>query len=202
MPVLDQLREAIANAQVGRSRLTDLVKGKYTLSVVADEKDAKKLHVSLISEKKVKTPLTINSLAGMRIATSQAKVANILSTEDARATEEIGTFQNSLALDNSILTEGMQFEVIHKLRIKDNINDKGTDKTKWVYNNNCYKGYPEYVKAATKANGMPSATDDDAAARNAAFNEATATLRASGLKDEVTLEDKNLQMLPVFTVTK
>jgi hypothetical protein len=198
MALLDQLREAIADAKIGRSRLTDLVKGKYTLSVVADKDDAKKLHVSLISEKKVKTPLTVNSLAGMRIATSQAKVANILSTEDARATEEIGTFQNSLAQDNSILTEGMQFEVIHKLRIKDNINDKN----KWVYNNNCYKGYPEYVKMATKANGMPSATDDDTAARNAAFNEATATLRASGLKDEVTLEDKNLQMLPVFTVTK
>jgi hypothetical protein len=198
MALLDQLREAIADAKIGRSRLTDLVKGKYTLSVVADKDDAKKLHVSLISEKKVKTPLTVNSLAGMRIATSQAKVANILSTEDARATEEIGTFQNSLAQDNSILTEGMQFEVIHKLRIKDNINDKN----KWVYNNNCYKGYPEYVKMATKANGMPSATDDDTAARNAAFNEATTTLRASGLKDEVTLEDKNLQMLPVFTVTK
>lgn len=196
MTELELLQKQIADAQVGRSRLTDLAKGQYTLSVVADSKDPQKLNIALVSDKKVRTPISVNGLAAMRIAVSKDKVANILTTEDARDTDEITTFQNALAAEQIKLSSGISFEVIHRLRMKDTVNPDN----KFIFKNNCYKSYPEYVKASGKAAAMPSVTKDEETARNNAFTEATNTLRASGVKPDVAIDDKHLSLIPVFSV--
>jgi hypothetical protein len=186
------LLEKIKNAQISNGRLTDISKGSYTLEVKTDDK--KNLVIALVGEKKNRIPVTVNGLAALRIAVSKDAVSKIESTEDARDSDEIRPFQAAILAEEVKLTPGLKFEVIHRLRMKDSVNGG------WVYRNNCYTKYPEFLAASSKANAMPKVTTDEIAARNLAFNEATVALRASGKKTEVTVDEKHLSLIPVFTV--
>jgi hypothetical protein len=187
------LKTKVAEAQIGRSRLTDLKKGTYTLAL---DPDPKVENVYLVSEKKVKTPISINSLAGMRVVTSVDGMATIVTTADARENaDKVGTLQNMVANEGFAISETTKFNIVHHLRIK----ETGTDA--FVYKNEHYKNYADYVKTSRKIAALPGDTKPERDAKAIAFTEASEALRSGGLKSTATLEDKNLILMPVFTVT-
>jgi hypothetical protein len=184
-----ELSKAVADAQLGNARMTDIKSGTYTIGI-----DGDKIH--LLSDKKTKVPLaSVNTLAGLRIATDAAKAASCKTTREARDSENYNTLQKALIAESVKLSENTKFTVIHRLKIQDVVTDSP------VYKNENYKGYPEYVKAARKAAAMSTATPDNVAARNAAFTEATDALRASGVKAGVKDVDESYMLIPVFSVS-
>ena len=184
----DELSKKVAEATLGSNRMTDIAEGTYTIGVEGDK-------VMLVSEKKEKVPITVNGLAALRIVEDAAKAKTILTTREARESSDYSTLQKAIVSDSAKLNDSTQLKVVHRLRIIDGISGKE------VYKNNCYNGYPEFVKASRIANAMPAVSDEQKTARNNAFTEATEALRASGVKSGITVEDKNLQLLPVFQVT-
>lgn len=185
------LTKKVTEASLGNARMTDIAVGKYAVAIEGEDK------IFLVDEKKVKVPVTATGLAALRIVESQEVAKKIATTREARESSDYKTLQKALQGESGVvLSDKTRFNVVHRLRIIDNINDKP------VYKNECYIGYPEYVKAARLASAMPSVSDDQKTARANAFTEASENLRKSGIKTGINSEDKNLQLLPVFTVTE
>lgn len=183
------LTEGVLKAPIGNGRLTDLKKGKYNLMIDGDD-------VFLIDVKKSKTPISVNSLAALRVVTDIEKASKVIDTRSARAeTETYGNFKTLIQAEGAKLDEKTSFEVVHHLRIIDSISDKP------VYKNEHYQGYPEYLKTTRKISADRSQDKDAIAARGVAYTAASETLRATELKAAVTLKDENLMMMPVFVVT-
>lgn len=185
----EQLSKGILDAKLGGNRITDLDSGVYTVSIDGEK-------VFLVSEKKGKVPVTVAGLAALRIVESKDKAIVVKTTREARESSDYSTLQKALLAETVKLDDSTKFEVVHRLRIIDGTSDSP------IYKNNCYNGYPQYVKASRNANAMPALTDEQKTARNNAFTEASEALRASGVKSGITLEDKNLQLMPVFQVGK
>ena len=186
-----ELSEKIAAEQLGGAKLTDIKVGVYSLDIDGES-------INLVSEKKAKYPITLRSLASMRVVADANKLATLKTTKDARESEDVHNLQDSIANEGIILSENTKFNVIGHLKIVDSATEKP------VYRNSFYSGYPAYLKAAREANLMAKKTDDEKAARNAAFTAATETLRASGVKTgegaPKDVPESYLQM-PVFKIT-
>lgn len=186
---LNELAKAVAEAQLGNPRMTDVVSGTHTISIDGEK-------VFLVSDKKVKVPISIPSLASLRIVTSEANAKTAANTREARTNENYKPFQAALAAEGGVkLDANTKFTVVHRLPIVDSI----TGET--LLRNENYKGYPEYVKSARKASAMPSVTPEQITARNNAFTEASEALHASGYKAGIAATEKTSLMLPVFTVS-
>lgn len=180
-----KLNSDVLEASIGSARITDVKEGTYNLELKDDK-------ISLVDSKKKAIGITINTLAGLRIVTSAEKAKVAATTRDARESDDYMTLQDALKLEGGPkLDETTKFNVVHRLKIHDSVNDKP------VYRNECYKGYPAYVKAAREAANLDVADPT----RNTKFNEATDALRASELKAGIIESPKTLQMLPVFTIT-
>lgn len=184
----DELSKKVAEATLGSNRMTDIAEGNYTIGVDGEK-------VMLVSEKKEKIQISVNGLAALRIVEDAAKAKAIATTRDARESSDYSTLQKAVVSEAVKLNDSTQLKVVHRLRIIDGVNDKP------IFKNNCYNGYPEFVKASRKASAMPAVSEEQRTERANAFTEATETLRASGVKSGITVEDKNLQLLPVFQVT-
>jgi hypothetical protein len=183
------ITKKIAEVVLGSTRMTDIASGVYAIVSSGEE-----LH--LVSAKGEKTPITMAGLASLRIITDAVKAKEAITTRDARESEHFTNLQKAIAADAGVvLTENTKFTVAGRLRIHDSVSDS------LVYKNDQYIGYPDYVKASRKAFAMAKATEDQIAARNAAFTDASEDLRKSGLKKGVTAIDANLQLLPYFTVS-
>lgn len=185
----DELIIKVKAANVGGSRMTDVKEGKYKLAFLDDNK------VALISDKNHKVNVTPESLASMRITVDATRAKTLGTTSDARDNSDIVTnFQTAVLAEGSKINKDSVFEVVHRLKIKDAVTDK------LIYKNQHYTGFAEYSKEATEASALPSTTPADVAARNAKFNQASAKLRATKIKDGITETENNLQLMPVFIV--
>lgn len=185
-----ELSQKIVDAPIGQSRLTDMNKGTYSLVISADGKS-----IALVSDKKKKTPITVNSLAAMRVVADAATAATVETTRDARTSDAYSPLQELLASERVKVSESTKFNVVHKLRILDTITGKP------IFRNEHYTGYPAYVKASREASQLPGDTDAQKAAKNAAYTAASEVLHATEVKTGTAIEEKNLIMMPVFTVT-
>lgn len=181
------LTKAVLSAPINNARLTDLEKGTYSLQIDGE-------NINLVSEKKQNTRLSVNSLAAMRVVADAVSAATAINTRDARTNPAYSTLQAALVAEKVTISDATKFNVVHKIRIQDAVTDSP------VFKNEHYKGYPEYVKASRKAAGMPLVTEEQRAARNAAFTEASEALRASGIKSGTATDDKNLLLMPVFMI--
>ena len=184
-----ELTEKVKSATLGSNRMTDIAAGKYTVAINGAD-------VFLVSEKKEKVPVTVNGLAALRIVESKDKAITVKNTREARESTDYTTLQKAIADEKVKLDDATSFEVVHRLRIIDGVSEQP------IYKNNCYNGYPQYVKASRAASALPALTDEQRTARNNAFTEASEALRSSGVKPGIAIEDKNLQLMPVFTVGK
>ena len=180
----EELNDKVLKAQAGNGRMTDIVSGIYT-PLIEDK------NIFLVSEKGQRVRVTENSLASMRIVTDATKAAEAKTTRDARSSETYSTLQAALAADKTKISEKTKFNVVHRLRIVDTATEN------LVYRNEHYKGYPAYLKSARVAAALTDATE-----RQNAFAEASEALRQTGVKNGITEEDKNLVLMPVFTVTQ
>lgn len=176
------LTKAVLTAPINNARMTDLEKGTYKLEIDGDA-------IHLVSEKKQKTNLTVNSLAAMRIVADATKAATAVNTRDARTNPDYSTLQQALIAEKVTISDTTKFNVVHKIQIQDAVTDSP------VFKNEYYKGYPEYVKASRKAMLIPAGD-----LRNAAFSEASEALRASQVKTGTPQDDKTLLKMPVFTI--
>ena len=181
------LTKAVLSAPINNARMTDLEKGTYSLVIDGD-------NIALVSDKKQKTRLSVNSLAAMRIVANAADAAKATNTRDARTAPEYSTLQAALVAEKVTISDATKFNVVHKIRIQDAVTDSP------VFKNEHYKGYPEYVKASRKAAGLPTVTEEQRSARNAVFTEASEALRASGVKPNTPTDDNNLLLMPVFMI--
>jgi len=187
----DELIVKVKAATVGGQRMTDVKEGKYKLTFLDGDK------VALISDKNHKVNVTGDSLAALRIALDTARAKTLTNTTEARDNSDVITnFQTAVMAEGSKITKDTIFEVVHRLRIKDQVNEKPG----LIYKNQHYKGFAQYTKDNADAFAMPSTTPAETAARNAAYNQNSAVLHASGLKDGITEVDTNLQLMPVFYV--
>jgi len=183
----EQLAKAVSETTIGRSRLTDLGKGVYTIQL--DPKSD--TSAFLVSDKKKKTPVSIEALAALRIVKSAADAATAVYTNEVRENAQYGNLQDSITNEGLKINENTKLEVVHKLRVKDAVTGD------IIYRNEHYKNYADYVKASRKAALITADAE-----RRAAFTEASEALRTGGLKTPTpALEDKNLVMIPVFTVS-
>lgn len=189
----NELQKSIADQQLGTARITDMKKGVYKLVLPSKEGEA----ILLVGEKKEKYPIGLRSLAAMRIVDDASKIT-VKTTREARDNGIVKTLQDAIVNEGVAISEATKFNVVGHLRV----HDAGLDSQ--VLKNENYKGYPEYVKTTRKiAAKYPRTavlTEAQQTERNAAFTEATETLRASGAK-AVADDDKNYIMMPVFTVT-
>lgn len=183
------LAKQLAEVQLGNARMTDVATGTYAIAIEGDK-------VSLVSETKQRIPVSLPSLAAMRIVADASKATAAKTTREARESADYSNLQKAITLEGKSLTDKTRFTVVHRLQIQDVVNDAP------IYKNECYKGYPEYVKASRKAANLPSASDEQKAARNAAFTEASEELRKSGVKAGIAADNKNLLLMPVFTVAE
>lgn len=183
------LSKNLAEVQLGSARMTDVATGTYAIHIDGDK-------VALVSETNQKIPVSLPSLAAMRIVADAAKAATAKNTREARDNADYSNLQKAITLEGKSLNEKTRFTVVHRLQIQDVVNDLP------IYRNECYKGYPEYVKASRKAAGMPNASVEQTSARNAAFTEASEELRKTGVKSGITADAKNLLLMPVFTVSE
>jgi len=192
----EQLKEKLAKVQIGRSRLTDLKKGVYSIELDAD---AANETVYLVSDKKVRTPISVTAFAGLRIVTSADHATVSITTADARDNENYRSLQHSVVNEGMTIDSSTKFTVVHNLRIKEAASDD------LVYKNENYNGYAAYLKSSREAAALPGAkvtdTDEQKTARNAAFTKAGEELRASKVKPNTPITDKTLVLMPVFTVT-
>ena len=182
-----ELTKKVKEAAIGTGRMTDVKNGVYHI-------DPSGKNICLVSEKKQRIAVTENALAALRIVESSDSMKDIVTTRDARNSEAFKNLQDAVEAESVKLSADTKFEVVGHLRILDITTDKPT------YRNECYKGYPSYVKASRIAAAMPHATDEQTSARNLAFSEASEELHTSGLKPSITEEDKNLMLIPVFKV--
>ena len=186
-----QLTKAIAAVTLGTARMTDIKDGIYHLECAGDK-------VSLVSETGHIVPINTNnfaSLASMRITDDEKEAKKIATTADARISPVYSNLKDKVAKEKIDLDDSVKFNVVHRLKIKDIATDT------LVYQNNCYNGYPQYVKAARKANSLPNITPAEQTSRQQAFADASEELRLSGVKDGVKESNENLVLMPVFTVT-
>jgi hypothetical protein len=189
-----ELQTAVAEQQLGNAKLTDIKTGTYSLVLGATKEDP----CHLIGSKKEKYPISVRSLAAMRIVTDASKVALAKTTREARDNDAFSTLQKSIVDDSLPVTEATKFNVVGHLKIQDVVTEEP------VYKNEHYVGYPIYVKASRKAANLPRKTEDERTIRNAAFTEATDNLRASGVNKGAKApkdEPNSYIMMPVFTVT-
>lgn len=182
------LTKKVVEVALGGARMIDIATGSY--SVLSDGEN-----VFLVSEKKERVPVTLAGLASLRIVEDAAKAQAVKTTRDARESIDYTNLQKALLAEKVKLSESTKFNVVHRLQIIDVATDQP------IYKNDCYKGYPEYMKASRNAANLPKASEEQIAVRNAAFTDASDALRKSGLKSGITADSKNLQQMPVFTVT-
>jgi hypothetical protein len=173
---------------LGGQRMTDIATGSYSIVPEGDDK------IYLVSEKKEKVLVSAASLAALRIVSDATKAAAVKTTREARESGDYSTLQKALVAEQVKLSENTRLNVVHRLQIMDTINDAP------VYKNDCYQGYPEYMKASRSAFALPSVSPEQITARNNAFTEASENLRKTGLKKGITADNKHLQLMPVFTV--
>jgi hypothetical protein len=186
-----QLTKKIQEVSLGTARMTDIKDGIYHLECAGDK-------VTLVSETGHKVPVNTNNfaaLASMRIVEDEKAAQKIATTADARISPVYSNLKDKLAKEGAELDESFKFNVVHRLKIKDVATDT------LVYQNVHYNGYPEYVKAARKANALPNITPAEQTARQQAFADASENLRNSGIKEEVKESSENLVLMPVFTMT-
>ena len=186
---------AVKAAQLSRARLTDAKLGHtYTFTEGDQEKT-----IGLISEKKHKIPaVSYNSLANFKIVDDEKEGANVGDTRSARDNEKVKTLQYAIENDGVALSGTMALKVVGHMKIKDTVNNN------WVYKNECYNGFKDFVdeqaRIASELKADPS-IPGRADARNAAFTKATNALRASGLRPGVQETPANLQYMPVFYIS-
>lgn len=191
----DELSKKIMEAPVGNVRLTDVKKGS-TYQITFDDKN----RVYLTDAKKNRTPVSPNALAALRVVTDPVKAATAKTTRDARTHEDYNQLQKLLLAENGIkLDANTKFNVVHQLQILDTNQDTDTP----IYRNECYRGYPAYIKETRKIAASANANDDEAtvAARGAAYTAASEALRATGLKPGIQHNETTWMMMPVFTIT-
>jgi hypothetical protein len=190
----EKLQKEIADLQLGNAKLTDIKTGTYALVLPAKDGET----IFLVGAKKNKYPISLRGLAAMRVVTAADKIT-VKTTKEARDNDNFRSLQSAIVDDSLPITENTKFSVVGHLRI----HDAGSDEL--VYKNEHYTGYPEYVKTTRKiAAKYPSTgtfSEVEKADRNAQYTEATEVLRASKVKKDTVIDDKNLIMMPVFTVT-
>lgn len=183
------LAKKLAEITLGTARMTDIKDGVYHIAF--GENDS----VILVSDKAHKVPVSnMATLASLRICESPEVAKKAVNTRDARTTEGYSNLQSGLKSEAIALDDKTTFKVIHRLQIQDIANEAP------IYQNPCYKGYPEYVKASRKAANLPNATEEQTKIRNAAFTDASEELRKSGVKAGTTATAENLLLMPVFQV--
>lgn len=183
------LTKKIKDAKISTVRMSDIKTGTYHI-------DPSGTDIYLVSDKKQKIRVTENALASLRIVEDPEKAKLVLTTRDARDSEQYKSLQDAVNSEEITLSEDTKFNVVHRLKVIDAATEKPT------YRNECYTGYPEYLKAARKAGAMPHVTTDETDARNLVFSEASAALRKTELKLGITEDDKHLNLIPVFQVSK
>lgn len=186
-----QLNKEIAKVTLGTARMTDIKDGIYHLECEGDK-------VTLVSDSGHKVPVNTNNfaaLASMRITDDATEAQKVSTTADARGNAAYSNLKDKLAKESIELDDTCKFNVVHRLKIKDIATDS------LVYQNVHYNGYPQYVKAARKANALPNITPSEQTARQQAFADASEALRVSGIKAGVKEANENLVLMPVFTLT-
>lgn len=180
----ESLTQNVLNAPLGGARMSNVAEGAWNLTIDGDK-------VFLSAPKKASIPVTDNGVAAMRIATDAATAKKYKTTREARESGEIVNLQTAIRTEQvKGLSASTKFEVVHRLQIE----DAATGQV--ILNNDCYNGYPDYVKAARKAARL------DGTERQDAFAAALEVLRASGIKaGKSTTDPKNIQHMPVFVVS-
>jgi hypothetical protein len=190
----EELAAAVATQIIGSAKLTDIKPGIYTLLPGATVDDP----CHLVSEKKQKYPISVRSLAAMRIVTDASKVT-AKTTVDARESEQFTNLQSALVNDGLKISESTKFNVVGQLKIMDIATDEP------VYKNQHYQGYADYVKKTRKIANLPRKTQEERDARTAGFTDASEALRATGVNKgaKAPKADDLTQVLtmPYFTVS-
>lgn len=185
------LKSAILSAEIGRSRLTNIPSGEYKVEAKTD-KNGKATYTLIGKGRRV--PLSIESLAGLRITADPTKAKTFKTTSDAFGSDDVTTLQAALQKENATFSTDTTLHVVHKLRMIDSVSGKP------IYQNRHYNKYGEFLKTTRDISLMPSETESEAIARRNAYRDANAALLASGVKSEVKEDDDNLQLMPVFQV--
>ena len=181
----NDLTKGILSAPINNARMQNVSDGTYGIKIDGDK-------VYLSAKKKAPIAVTDNGFAAMRIVADKADVAGLVTTKDARESGKVYNLQS--ALQQEIVKElsaKTKFNCDHRVQILDAAT--GTV----IFNNECYNGYPTYLKGARTAARLEGTERQDA------FAKLSETLRESGVKTTVSQTDvKNIQHMPVFTVTE
>jgi hypothetical protein len=187
---LEEIQKEILKINLGNARMTDVVNGTY--QVFSPEGEDK---VFIVNEEKHKVGVTFASLAAARIAVDPTAAAKLKTTRDARDSDAIISLKAGIESEKITFDDNLKLKVVHRLHIMDSVTGKK------VYKNDCYEGYPTYVKSAREASLLPTDTEEQRLARNNAYTNASEALRKTDLKSGVTETAKYLLQMPVFQVT-
>ena len=143
---------------------------------------------TFLKSQKRKYNASLAQLAGLRYVENADVLKNVEDTATlfSEAANEIGVFQD--ALNENKITPDFKLKVVKTVKQNDTINGG------YVHRNNCYAGYPDYLKATRAA-----ATITDQTERANAFADATTKLRESGVVSKMK-QESNIITMPIFMI--
>lgn len=185
-----QIKEKILAANVGGAQLTDLpIEGAFKI----ESNEAGNMFLK--PSKGARVNITERGLAALSIVEKKEDLAGISDTTTARESGKVSNLQTAISAEGVEFTDDTVLTVVGKLRRMNS-----TRPTEPIFKNRFYTGVDAYNKKVAEIRANDELSDEK---RNQEYADASQALRATALdqsKNPV-IEDKNLQLTPVFIMT-